>query len=176
MKKVFAVALFGAMISASAFAQSFGPTGTTNLNVNVTAEAAIRVDTANTNLTSAGSFANYTGTTNYTYKMRTSTTGGAGAVVVKISTDFAPAGGPTVGSGNLSYTCALTAPAAGTGTACSGSQTAASTDTGVATFGANAHSTGVGTGGNSVSWVLVNDASYQTGSYVAVATFTISAS
>ena len=176
MKKLFAVALFGAMISATAFAQTFGPTGTTNLNVNVAAEAAIRVDTANTNLTSAGSFANYTGTTSWSYKIRTSSAGTGGAVVVKISTDFAPAGGPAVASGNLTYTCGVTAPNFGTGTACAGSVTAASTDTNVATFGTSTRSASVGTQNNAVNWTLVNDPVYATGSYTAVATFTISAS
>jgi hypothetical protein len=174
MKKMFAVAVFGAMISASAFAQSWGPTGTTNLNVTIAAEAAIRVDTANTNLTSAGSFADFTGTTNYSYKIRTTTAGGAGAVVVKISTDFP--GALSVTNNNLSYTCGVTAPASGTATACSGSTTASTSDTGAATFGANTHSATTGTTGNSVAWTLLNDPSYPTGSYTAVATFTISAS
>lgn len=175
MKKLFAVVLFGAMSVATSYAQ-FGPTGTTNLNVNVVAEAAIRVDTANTNLISAGSFANYLGTTNYTFKIRTTNGGGAGAVVVKISTDFAPAGGPTVGSGNLTYSCVVGAPVTGTGTACAGPVTATAADTSVATFGNNTHSLGAGTGGSSVAWTLLNDAAYITGSYTGVATFTISAS
>jgi hypothetical protein len=46
----------------------------------------------------------------------------------------------------------------------------------VATFGANTHSAGAGTTGNSVAWTLLNDPAYPTGSYTAVATFTISAS
>ena len=123
-----AFALFGAMFSAPAFAQ-FAATGNTTLNVTIGPAAAIRVDTATTNLTSTGNFSNYTGATNWSYKIRTSTGTGSGQVVVKINPDFSPAGGPSVAAGNLSYTCTLTAPTSGTGTACSGSVTAAATDT-----------------------------------------------
>lgn len=176
MKKLLAVALFGAMFSASAFAQGFGATGNTTLNVTVGPAAAIRVDTATTNLTSPGNFANYTGTTEWSYKIRTSSGTGSGQVVVKINPDFAPAGGPSVASGNLSYTCALTAPSSGTGSACAGSVTAAATDTNVATFGAATRSTSSGTQNNTVNWSLIDDPAYATGAYSATAVFTISAS
>lgn len=176
MKKFLVLALFGAMFSASAFAQGFGATGNTTLNVTVAAAAAIRVDTATTNLTSTGNFNPYTGTTNWSYKIRTTAGTGSGQVVVKINPDFSPAGGPSVAAGNLTYSCSLTAPASGTGTACSGSVTAAATDTNVASFGANTRSTSSGTQNNSVSWSLLDDPAYATGSYSATAVFTISAS
>lgn len=176
MKKLLATVLLGLVGASSLFAQ-FGPTGTTTLQVNVASEAGIRVDTGTTSLTSAGSFADYSGTTNFTYKIRTTTVGGSGSITLQITADFSPAGGPSVASppdatDTLAYTCTLIAP----GTACAGSQTASTTAaTGVATFGANAHSTKVGNGPNSVGWTLSNDPLYQTGAYNATATFTISA-
>jgi hypothetical protein len=177
MKKMMAAVLVGMLGAANLMAQAFGPTGTTNLNVTVASEAAIRVDTANTNLTSAGSFADFLGTTNYTYKIRTTAVGGSGSVTVQITTDFAPAGGPSVAAppdplDAMTYTCAATLPA----TACAGTITASTAAaTAVSSFGANARSLRAGTGGNSVAWTLPDDPAYATGSYVAVATFTISA-
>jgi hypothetical protein len=176
MRKLFGLVLVGLLGSASAFAQ-FGPTGTTLLEVTVASEAAIRVDTATTNLISAGSFANYTGSTDYTYKIRTSAVGGTGTITVQITSDFSPAGGPSVAAppsvgDTLGFTCTASAPA----TACAGAQTASTTvATNIATFGANAKSAVAGNGGNSVNWSLTNDPQYATGTYQATATFTISA-
>jgi len=162
--------------SASLFAQ-FGPTGTTSLQVVVGSEAAIRVDTATTNLTTAGSFASYAGNTDYTYKIRTGKVGGTGTITVQITTDFNPAGGPSVATppsagDSLDFTCTASAPA----TACVGTQAASTgSATNIATFGADARSAMAGNGGNSVSWSLTNDPQYSTGTYTATATFTISA-
>jgi hypothetical protein len=47
-------------------------------------------------------------------------------------------------------------------------------ETNMATFGANAHSTKTGDNGT-VSWTLTNDPLYETGSYTATVTFTINA-
>jgi hypothetical protein len=166
----------GLLSSANVFAQ-FGPTGTTTLQVAVASEAAIRIDTGTTNLVSAGSFANYTGSTNYTYKIRTTAVGGTGSITLQITTDFAPAGGPSVAApptvgDTLDYTCTAVAPATG----CAGTVTASTTAaTSVASFGADARSLAAGTGGNSVNWALTNDPQYATGTYQATATFTISA-
>jgi len=176
MKKILGVVLLGLFGVPSLFAQ-FGPTGNTSLDLNVASEAAIRVDTAATTLTSAGTFNDFTGTTNFTYKIRTTKVGGSGSVTLQISTDFSPVGGPSVAAppdpaDTLAYTCGVAAP----GTACAGSLTASTTAaTGVATFVANARSLAAGTGGNSVAWSLTNDPQYETGSYSATATFTISA-
>ncbi len=176
MRKLVGLGILGLIGASSLFAQ-FNPTGTTSLQVNVGSEAGIRIDTATTNLTSPGSFTDYTGTTNFTYKIRTTTLGGAGSITLQITADFAPAGGPSVAAppdatDTLTYTCTLIAP----GTACAGSQTASTAaQTGVATFGADAHSTKLGNGPNSVGWALSNDPLYQTGAYSATATFTISA-
>jgi len=173
-KRLGLAALLAGLGAGSAFGDS--ATGTTNLQVTVAPEASIVVDTATTPLTSSGIFGDYTGTTGYTYKIRTTQSTGSGSVVLQISSDFAPTGGPSVGSpvngDTLSYTCTTTAPA----TACSGSQTSStSTTTPVASFGADAHSLAAGTSGNTTIWDLTNDPAYQTGSYQATATYTIAA-
>lgn len=173
MKRLF---LFGVLVmvcmSPLAYAQ-FAGTGTTTLSVTVGAEAAIQINTANTSLTTAGTTFNnpFTGTTNFAYKVRTTKVGGSGSLTLQVTSDFAPAGGPLAASGPLSYTCSL----AGVGSACAGSQTAdTASSTPIASFGADAKSGGAGDTG-SVSWSLVNNPSYSTGSYSATVTFTISA-
>ena len=177
MRKMLGTVLLGLLGVSSLFAQ-FNTTGNTSLSVSVASEAAIRVDTATTNLTTAGTFfTDYTGTTNFTYKIRTTKVGGSGSVTLKITSDFSPVGGPSVAAppdptDTLAYACTVSAP----GSACAGSQTSSTTaDTSVAAFGANARSTKAGTGGNSVAWTLTNDPQYETGSFSATATFTISA-
>src|SRR5690349_12515668 len=89
----------------------FAGTGTTSVAVTVGAEAAIQVNTATSTLTSAGTtFNNYTGSTAFTYKIRSTKVGGTGAVTVQVTSDFSPAGGPSVASpptagDTLAYTC-----------------------------------------------------------------------
>jgi hypothetical protein len=159
------------------FAQAFGTTAAMSVSITVGAEAAIQVSTSSTSLTASGTiFNNYTGTTSFSYKIRTTKTGGSGTVTLQVTSDFSPAGGPSVASpptagDSLSYACAVAAP----GTGCSGTQTASTTAaTSVVTFGADAHSVAAGTSGNSVSWTLANDPVYKTGSYNSTVTFTIS--
>lgn len=158
----------------SAFGQ-FNTTGTTPVTVTVAAEASIQIDTPTTGLTSSGTlFSDYTGTTNFTYKIRTAPSITTGSVTVKI-TDFTGSGGPSVaapltGSDTLAYTCSTSAPAI----PCGGSVTSSTTTgTSVAAFPGDAHSAKAGNGGNSVSWTLTNDPLYKTGTYSATATFTI---
>jgi hypothetical protein len=102
------------------------------LGVTVGAEATFTAVSATTTLSKANStFGNYGGTTNFTYKIRTTLSGGTGSITVLV-TSFGT-GGPAVS--DLSYTC--TAPTSGT--PCS-SSTAASTSTAssVVGFGADA--------------------------------------
>ena len=154
----------------------FAPTGTTTVSVTIAAEASLQVDTATTTLTSSGIFANYTGSTALTYKIRTSASTGSGNITLRVTTDFSPAGGPSVltppnGGDTLAYTCTVAAP----GTACTGSQTSSTTaSTPLATFGAAANSATAGNS-SSVAWTLVNDPAYKTGAYSATVTFTVSA-
>jgi hypothetical protein len=176
MKPICKIPLLGMALFAGLLQGQFAPTGTTTISVTVGSEASLRVDTATTTLTTAGTFADYTGTTNLTYRIRTSNPGGSGTITARVTTDFAPAGGPSVASpptaGDLlQYTCTVSAP----GTACAGSQTASTAaDTSVATFGADAASVSAGNSG-SVAWTLTNDPVYDTGTYTAVVTFTIAA-
>ena len=160
-----------ALLGTQAFAQL---TGTTTLTLTVGPFASITINTASTPLASA-STAPYTGTTSFTYFIRTSQTTGSGAIVLKITTDFSPTQGPSVATppsagDALTYTCTATV-----GTICSGTQTASTTATSnVVAFGADAHSVVAGSTGT-VIWALTNDPIYKSGTYTATATFTISA-
>jgi hypothetical protein len=156
----------------------FASSGTTSLSVAIPPEAALQINTSTTTLSSAGATfnLNFTGTTNFTFKIRTTKTGGTGTINLKVTSDFSPAGGPSVltpptAGDALAYTCSLT----GLGTACSGSQTASTTSsTPVGAFGANAMTPSAGDSG-SVSWTLTDDPQYSTGTYTATVTFSISA-
>jgi len=152
---------------------AFGATDsdTTTLQVNVAAEASITMSSATTTLTSVGTeFANYTGSSAFTYKIRTTQAGGSGTITVNVADFTGPGTNPDVDGGNLAYTCTVAAPA----TQCSGSVVAANTNTSVATFGADAHSALAGNAG-SVAWTLLNDPAYTTGLHTALATVTITA-
>jgi hypothetical protein len=171
-----AVILLAALGAVSAFGQTFGASGTTSLAVTVGPEASIAVATASTPLTTSGGlFADFTGTTNFLYKIRTAQSGGEGHIVLQITSDFNGTGGPSVASppspgDALTYTCTTAA----SGTPCSSAQTAKTAGTTpVALFGADAHSARDGDAG-SVAWSLTNDPAYRTGSYSATATLTIS--
>jgi hypothetical protein len=106
------IVLFGTSL---AHAQLGTTTATTTLNVTVSAEAALTVG-ASTNLASTGSnFSNYTGSTSLTYFIRTSQSSGTGSIVVEVTSDFSPAGGPSVATpptagDALKYTCTASQP------------------------------------------------------------------
>jgi hypothetical protein len=162
-----AVLLLAGLGAFSAFGQS--ATGTTTLSVSVGPEASLVIDTATTNLTTTGTvFADYTGTTNFTYKVRTTQGSGTASITVLL-TEFAGSGGPTVA--NLTYLSTPISPATGV-TSTAASKASATT---VASFTADMHSATSGTSGNTVSWTLANDPAYKTGTYSATATFSISA-
>lgn len=170
------LALASMLTASRANAQYGTSTGTTTINVTIGTMAGLTVSNSSTNLALNGSN-QFAGTTNLTYYVRTSTTGGHGTINLKVTSDFSPSGGPSVASplssgDALTFTCTVASP----GTANTGTHNA-STTTGmnVATFGANAHTTSSGSTA-SVNWSLANDPEYQTGTYVATITFTISAS
>ena len=183
MKKTLALAAVLLLTASLAYAQ-FAGTGTTTLSVAVAAEASIQINTPATTLTLGGSpFADYAGTTNFAYKIRTQKTGGNGSIVLKVTSDFsadvngtAPSVGHSSTTGDtLTYTCYATITTGGTVTPCSTAQTASTNaTTNVAGFSEDARTQKAGDTG-SVIWSLVNDPRYQTGSYNAVVTFTISA-
>ena len=178
MKKKLLLTALGLVLTASlAHAQLGATTGTTTVSVAVAAEAALTAITGTSTLASTGTnFSTYTGTTNLTYFIRTTPSTGSGSIVLKVTTDFAPTGGPSVGTppttgDALTYNCTVSTP----GTACTGPLTASkSSTTSVATFGVDAHSTFAGNSA-SVSWSLTNDPLYKVGTYTATVTFTISA-
>jgi hypothetical protein len=156
------------IIAPSVFPAGSTDSGDSTLSVTVGPEASISVTDATTTLSKAGTkFESFSGTTNLTYKIRTTQTTGTGSITVQV-TAFAT-GGPAVA--DLSYTCIDTA----SGTPCS-SSTGASTSAGtnVVGFAADAHSADGGDPA-SVSWTLVDRTGVKTGAYTSTATFTISA-
>jgi len=169
----------GLLLTASlARAQLATATGTTTVTVTIGAEAGFNITNGTTPLTASGSnFNQFTGTTSLTYVIRTTASGGGGSITLKVTTDFSPAGGPSVGNppnpgDALTYTCTVASP----GTACTGTQTSSTvSQTNVATFATDVH-TGAGGSTASVAWALTNDPNYKTGTYNATVTFTISAS
>jgi len=176
-----ALAMAVAFTSFPAKAQLGSGTGTTTLSVTVGAEAGLTVAATST-LTSVGTnFANYTSSTALTYYIRTSQTTGSGSITAKVTTDFSPAGGPSVATpptagDALTYTSSGTAPGnGGTGAvmAFSGISASTTSQTNVATFAANNRSLITGNS-ESVAWTLTNDPKYETGAYSATVTFTIS--
>lgn len=164
MKKNMILAL--AMTALAIVPAAFGDNST--LGVTVGPEASFTAVDATTTLSKVNTtFGAYGGTTNFTYKMRTTLSGGTGSITVLV-TNFGT-GGPAVS--DLAYTC--TAPTSGT--PCS-SSTAASTSTAssVVGFGADAHSADAGDSGTAV-WALADKTAIKTGDYSSTATFTISA-
>jgi hypothetical protein len=174
MKKMLFLAVTLLLIAPLAHAQLGTTTIAPTVSVNVTNEAALKIVDSNTPLTSVGTnFSNYTGTTNYLYYVRTTTGSGSGTIVLQITTDFAPVGGPSVGTppsagDALTYVPSISSP----GTAASVQTAATASTTPVASFGAGAHSTKAGNAA-SLAWTLTNDPVYGTGSYTATVTLTI---
>jgi len=171
-KLLFISVLLALVLTPAAFSAT-----TTSVTLAVGAEASITVG-ASTALTGAGSFGSYTGSTAFTYKIRTTPTTGTGSVTVQVTTDFSGVGGPSVATpptagDALTYACV----ASGTSspTVCSGPVTALTTAaTSVLTVGADKHSTLAGDTGT-VNWTLTNDPKYKVGSYTATVTFTVAA-
>jgi hypothetical protein len=160
------------------FAAAATGTATQTLSAQVNAIGKLSVPAAST-VTSAGTtFAGYTGSLTVSYKARTTAATGSGSLTVKASADFSPAGGPSIASGQLTYTCS----AATLGAACAGTQTASTaSQTNIATIGSDACTGGGGScstvNPNTVqaSLSLSNNPTYKTGTYSATLTFTISA-
>ena len=109
--------LAGSLLTmADAAHAQFAATGTGNVSVTVGAEASIRIDTPTLTLTSSGTnFSDYTGSTGFTYMIRTSAATGSAGITLKVTTDFSGTGGPSVATpptagDTLAYTCTLSAP------------------------------------------------------------------
>jgi hypothetical protein len=134
---------------------------------------------ASLTVTRAGTtFVAYAGNLIVSYRARTTALTGSGSLTVKATADFSPTGGPSIVSGQLTYTCT----SATLGSACSGTQTASTASgTNLVTLGASA-CTGGGGSCSSVdpntvqtSFALVNNPALKTGLYSATLTFTASA-
>jgi hypothetical protein len=117
---------------------------------------------------------NFAGALTVSYWARTSDAGG-GSVTLQANSDFSPSGGPPIGG--VSYLCS----GATLGTACSGSQTlATTTQTGAVSLPSGACTGGGGTcttqDPNTVllTFSALNKPQYKTGNYSALITFTIS--
>src|SRR5437660_217868 len=83
-----AIVLMAGFGGASAYGQ-FAASGTTTLSCTVATEASISITTTTTTLSSTpGLFVDYTGTTAFTYKIRTTEATGTGAVNVKITSNI----------------------------------------------------------------------------------------
>jgi hypothetical protein len=135
-------------------------------------------------LTKTGTvFNTFTGSLTFNYRARTTQSSGTGNITVKATSDFSPAGGPSIGtpptaSDKLTFTCA----SASLGTPCSGTQTVSlATAATVLTIPATSCTGGGGACSSTdpntetVNFSLTNDPKYKTGSYSATLTFTISA-
>jgi hypothetical protein len=163
------------VVTPAAFGQFTNP-ATTNVTVTVGPEAALSVSATTPLTTGTTLFDDYTGTTLFSYKIRTTRVGGSGSITAQVTTDFSTGSGPSVAAppsagDALQYVATLAGPA----TAASGTLTASTTaTTGVGTFSANARSAKAGNSGSLV-WSLTNDPRYETGEYTATVTFSISA-
>ena len=72
-------------------------------------------------VSSGAAFSSYSGSTQLNYRARTSSSGSA-TITLQASGAFTPSGGPSLTSGQLTYTCS----GATLGTGCSGTQTVSS--------------------------------------------------
>lgn len=133
---------------------------------------------ASVNLIPTGTvFSPYGGSLTLLYRVRSTPSGAGGNITLQATGDFSPSGGPTVTNGGLSYTCS----AATLGTPCAGSQVVSLTgQTNVATIppaactGGGAPCSSADPNSVKLDFLLQNDPGYQTGSYSANVTFTIS--
>ena len=169
MKKILALTALALLLAASSALAQLGTTApTATVTVNVGTEAALTIQTAALTLNQNGSnFADYTGTTLFTYFIRTAKSGGTGSIVLEVTSDFSAGGGsspsvasPPTSSDHLYYSCTVPNPTSGTATPCTGPvNSSTSTSTNVATFGADARSPKAGVS-SSVLWGLSNDPLY----------------
>jgi hypothetical protein len=119
----------------------------------------------------------FTGALPVSFRVRTSPAGG-GTISLQVTSDFVPAGGPSVRAGSLTYVCGQ----AELGTACSGVQTASvGIQTPVLTLPPSACTGGGGQCSTAdpnlleIELALDNDPSFQTGTYSAQVMLIISA-
>ena len=157
-----------------------GATGSTiqTLSASINAIGKVSVPVSVTLTTAGTTFVAYSGALTVSYKARTTAGGGShGSLTMQSTADFSPAGGPSIASGQLTYTCG----AASLGVGCSGPLTVSAAQTNVVTLGASECTGGGGSCSAATSntvqttFTLSNNPAYKTGTYSATLTFTISA-
>ncbi len=177
MKKLLLISFVVLVAASWAFAQT--TTVNNTLSVTVGAEAALQITAPGTTTpltTALTTFGDYTGTTTFTYWIRTKQSGGSGAITVQAAQFSGTGAGPVIPGVNgdtLSFISTVNTPGSSVTSTTVASTSIAYT---VSSFGAGAHSATTGTAGNTVSWDLTNDPAYQTGTYTSVVLWTISAS
>jgi hypothetical protein len=121
-------------------------------------------------------FAPYTGVLPVSFRIRTAPGMGA-SITVQASGNFAPAGGPSVAAGDLTFTCSP----ASYGTACSGVQTVSATSQrsvvalpGAACTGGGGSCSATDPANVQLNLQLTNDPSVPTGAYTVPLVFTVS--
>jgi hypothetical protein len=152
---------------------------TQTLSVGIAPLGKLSVPSAILLLAPGTTFSPYTGALAVSYRVRTTPTAGGGLITMQTTSDFSPSGGPSISGGALRYGCN----GATLGTPCSGTQTLPATGQVTVLAVPPGVCTGGGTGGcsaadpNSLQVLLTldNDPQFQTGSYSASITFTISA-
>jgi len=159
----------------TATASAASANGTTNVQITVAADATITVP-ATCTLTSAGAFANYSGSCASTYSVRTAKVGGTGQIQLAASSDWVPntvgSVGPTLAGDNLSFTISGNT---GPGTENSTLTRIAATATNynvITAMGANAHGNNAGFSSN---FTLVNSPAWETDTYHVPVVYTLTA-
>ena len=154
-------------------APAFAASGTTQVQINVAADASISVP-ATCTLTTAGAFAIYSGTcAASSYSVRTTKAGGTGSILLSTAADWAGVNsGPTLAD-VFRFTNAGNAGGAGTLNAGPTQIAATGTNYNVITaMGANAHANNVSF---TTSFTLANNPSWETGAYTIDIVYTLSA-
>ena len=143
---------------------------TTTLSVTVAAESTITVTVSPTLAKGTTEFESYTGSTTFTYRIRTTESSGAGTVTALVTTPFDAAS--NIKTADLTHVVAKVGGAVGT--ANTNSTTASEqTATNILTFGAGAHSSDSNDSAT-INWTLADRPAYKTGTYSATVTLTIS--
>jgi hypothetical protein len=174
LKTISKVGLGATLLAVAAFAQ-VTDTKTANVSITVGAEATLTAASDVSLTTSGTTFQDYTGSSTFTYKVRTTQSGGTGTVTMKFTSDFAGASNASVvkSGDELKYT--VSTAGVGTSTASSATIVSKTADTPALSFGADTHSSKAGDVAT-VSWTLPNDPIYTTGTITgAVVQYTISA-
>ena len=152
-------------------------TATQNLTGQIDAIGKLSV-TPSLSLTNTGTtFVPYSGTVSVSYRVRT-TPSGSGSITLQATSDFSPAGGPSIPAGALTYTCSgasLGVSCSGTRKVTTGSQTPVLTTPGSSCTGGGGACSSANPNTAAVNFVLANNPSFKTGIYSATLTFNISA-